>query len=274
MIKPTIINIDDTTSNDELHLIKACGFPLVQVARRDLLTQSLPSSNQPVNSFGMLRTTRLEREEYLVADASMRQSGIQLRNSPHVSGLLSDFALHYPLISDLSPRAFVFASNVHPEHIINTVRAAGVSGGIFIKTERKSLKGDSMIQSVTVEAVARCLTALNSAFAPFERLIVKEVIPLESVDHRAIVIGTHIVGFDTGPHVGDQHMTSSAVFEFVYSCVASLARQGLVGDYVIDVARRTDNKAFVVVEIKDLQFTQLKNPRTIWPEIARALITL
>jgi hypothetical protein len=267
---PTIVNVSQFGAADEVEMLTRLGFRVLDLSFEEIVASPHSTvDGRLFESSGMLRVSRLGGEQYAAAYSGLLKRGIQLRNSPEVYNVLSEFSLHYPLIQQVSPKAIVLPSDAPASEIVADAMANGLGKSVFIKTELKSLKADSLIQQISIESVERCQTALKKAFGGFKNYVIKEVIPLEPSDHRAVVFGTHIVGFDAGPLAANGDITASRPFEFVNDVVSSLLRRGLCGDYVIDIARRIDTGNYVVVEMKDVQFTQLKQPQFIWKRIAR-----
>jgi hypothetical protein len=268
MKTPTIVSFPGFTSSDESAVIRKCGFPFIEFSTEIASSITTDKDLKTTESQGLLRSLRMEKSQYEHLYSALLERRIRLRNTPEISATVSEFELHYPLIADASPRALVFPSSTSAHDIFEAIKCSKLGSAVFIKTEKKSLKTASMVRELTEDKLSECLHALNEAFAPFKTYVVKQILPLEAVDHRAVIYGTHIAGFDTGPHAGVSAV-QSPVFEFVYDCVGMLARKGLVADYVLDVAKREDTGKFIIVEIKDLQFTQIKNPEFIWAQIAR-----
>lgn len=263
-MKPLILDVNAFTAPNELEIARQSGFEVLQKTLEDL--PEIPVRSE--ETLGVLRCERLEKAPYATLFARLREKRVTLINDPDMCERASEFSLQYPLIRAASPRATVVPSSATAAEILTAVEAAGLKFPIFIKTERKSLKDKSLVKSGD-DALETAMEALRSAFSPFKTFVIKEVLPLDAADSRGFIYRNSLVTFDTGPLVGVEAFARDRLYHFLYSQLSALAAKRFADFYIIDVTRRIDTGAFVIVEIKDAQFTKVKRPDLFWPAFAR-----
>lgn len=265
-MKPLIIDANSFSRSNELELARRAGFEVLQITLGDL--PAIPARTEGI--IAVLRCERLEKEPYAMLFARLQEKHVTLINTPDMCERASEFSLQYPLIHAVSPKAIVLPSSSSASEVLAAIIEAGLKFPIFVKTERKSLKDKSLVPNGE-SALVTTLEALRSAFSPFKTFVVKEVVPLETDDSRAFIYRGSLVSFDTGPLVGVAGFARDQLYHFLVPWLAQLAAKRFAEFYIIDVTRRTDTGEFVVVEIKDAQFTQVKRPDLFWPSFARML---
>jgi hypothetical protein len=263
-MKPLILDVNAFTAPDELEFARRWGFEVLQTTLEDV--SEIPTRSE--GTLAILRCERLEKESYAELFGCLREKRVTLINDPDMSERASEFSLHYPLIRAASPRSTVVPSSATATDVLAAVDAAGLKFPIFIKTERKSLKDKSLVKSGD-SALKTVLEALRSAFSPFKTFVIKEVVPLEANDSRGFIYRNSLVTFDTGPLVGVEAFARDPIYHFLSLQLSDLAAKRFANFYIIDVTRRTDSGTFIIVEIKDAQFTKVKRPDLFWSAFSR-----
>lgn len=262
-----ILDLDQFTSEPEEAIVTQCGLTLVRLTKSELLAFSPPFSPAHV----ILRSERMEAEEYRQIHSILSAKGLTLVNSPEMSQRASEFSLQYPLIENASPRSLVLRSDAQLDEIMEQIEIMGLRFPLFVKTERKSLKERSLVNEPSKAALASTIDGLNSVLGPFKSLVIKEVLPLDPDDSRGIVFHNTLIAFDTGPLVTQPEFQRSRIFHFFYHWMAFLGSSNFANFYVMDVTKVIGKDTYVIVEIKDAQFTKIKNLEKFWRNFANRI---
>jgi hypothetical protein len=262
-----ILDLDQFTSDAEETIIREAGLTLVKLKRGDVYTFTPPYSPAQV----ILRSERMESAEYRQLHSTLSAKGLTLVNSPEMSERASEFSLQYPLIQSASPRSLILRSDAHLDEVMQQIEACELRFPLFIKTERKSLKERSLVYDPTKAAIASTIEALNLSFGQFKTLVIKEVLPLDPQDSRGIVFRNSFLSFDTGPLANEADFQRARIYHFFYHWMAYLGSQDFANFYVMDVTQVVGHDKYIIVEIKDAQFTKIKNPIKFWRTLASQL---
>jgi len=270
-MKPCVLRIGNFAT-EEIPSVKTAGFEAIELHVRDIVGTSPAPTLPPFDGDVVLRSDRLTDATYGAVYDFVSKGGGRLINDPAENQLLSNFELHYPKIAAFSPNAIILPSGTPPEEILERLRASGIRFPVFVKTEMKSLKGDSILAAPTLDAITMLAAKLHDAFAPFATFVVKEMVnldeigqPPETLEYRSFVLDGHVVHREGGRRgIVLPDAAENGAAEFISRVVSALTQAGFPRHYIIDVAKLAGTSGFIVVEIKDAQFTKAKDYERFW----------
>ncbi len=270
-MKPWIVRINNFSA-EEIPSVKTAGFRMHELHIRDTVGTFVAEKPQPFDGDVILRTDRLTETTYEMVFDFVSKHGGRVINDPTSNRLLSNFALHYPMIATFSPKAIILPSAMPPREILDQVRASNIRFPIFIKTEMKSLKSDSVLAEPTLDAVTILAAKLHAAFDPFATFVVKEMVkldeagqPPETLEYRSFVVDGEIVHREGGRRgMALPDPSANGATDFISRVVFALTQAGFPRHYIIDVAKIAGTGDFIVVEIKDAQFTKVRDHERYW----------
>lgn len=263
----------------EIPAIKEHPIDLVLVDEKQLREVNFDLSNvstaaTPIEA--MLRSPRLPHEVYQRLYDALHRRNIHLINTPDMVRRASEFELHYPLIEDATPRSIVFSANVSATELFEEVRRKNMRPPLFVKTEIKSLKSGSVISEDSFEAVATVLQNLRSQLTGFYRIIVREMVKLKplpehpdtTLEYRAFILHNKIVMVQDGTEgKPSPPLTETGADRFYEHWVSKLAETDFSNFYIMDVAQLADSNDFVIIEIKDGQYTKVRDINSFWKSL-------
>lgn len=275
-ILPQIIIAVPDYVPSEIPLIQAQSFDLVLTDEKQLRECSLDPSTLPaptVPTEAMLRSPRLPHEAYQHLYDVLRRRNIHLINTPEMVRRASEFELHYPLIEEATPRSIVLSANVSASELFEEVQRRNLRPPLFVKTEIKSLKSESVISEHSLEAVDRVLQNLRAQLTGFYRIIVREMVKLNplpghldtTLEYRAFVMHNKIVMVQDGTEgKPSPPLTETGADRFYEHWVNKLAGFNFSNFYIMDVAQLTESNDFIIIEIKDGQYTRVRDGASFW----------
>lgn len=276
-MKPWIVRLNDFAS-DEVPSVLSAGFRTCELQLADIL-DGADTTSVEFGSDVILRSERLSEAEYRAVYGFLARRGGRAINTPEDSQLLSNFDLHYPLIRQYSPKAVILPSSATPDELRQQLQVRNIQFPVFVKTELKSLKDESILRAPDLGAITSLVRKLHSAFDPFATFVVKEMVDLERfgspptpLEYRSFVLDEKVIhqeGDQRGKQLPDP--SSNGANRFVSEVISALGSRGFPRHYIIDVAKVAGSNSFVVVEIKDAQFTKSKDYERYWRAMGSAL---
>lgn len=260
----------------ELDVLQSLSLDLVLADEKQLLKHNLDLSNLPTPltlTEAMLRSPRLPHQTYQQLYDILLRRNIKLINTPEMVRRASEFELHYPLIEDATPRSIVLSANVTATEVFEEVQRKNLKPPLFVKTEIKSLKSGSVIKSNNLEEIDAVLQNLRTQLSGFYRIIVREMVKLKplpkhpeiTMEYRAFVVHNEIVMVQDGTEgKPSPPLMNTGADRFYEQWVEKLAKANFSNFYIMDVALLADNSDFVIIEIKDGQYTKIRDVRSFW----------
>lgn len=232
---------------------------------------TLPSMGTPTEA--MLRSPRLPHDTYQHLYDVLQRRNIRLVNTPEMVRRASEFELHYPLIEEATPRSIITSANTSVTDLYEEIIRKGLKVPLFVKTEIKSLKSGSVIKDLNVDALAEVLGNLRAQLSGFYRIIVREMVKLQpltnhpdaTLEYRAFVLHNRIVivqdGTEGKPSPPVKETGGEAFFR---KWVGKLAATNFSNFYIMDIALLAGGDDFVIIEIKDGQYTKIRDADAFW----------
>lgn len=209
-----------------------------------------------------VRGPRLDEEEYNKLWHQVTALGFDVITTPQSFCLASSFALHYPLLGELSPRA-VICNNLTDEIELNQrISIEKLKFPVFVRSEIESaakyvgIEG-CIMREPTKSDIERVLGNLKQHVKGFKSIIVKELLPIATerngtrLEFRAVGARGRLISFD------HDSCSSSLPAPQTFGLEASASRAfgalqdgGLSGAVFLDLAIVEGGRP-IVVECKD-----------------------
>jgi len=260
----------------EIPVMRAQNINLTLLDERELREHNIKQEQLPMESTpteAMLRSPRLPHDTYQYLYDALQRRNIVLINSPEMVRRASEFELHYPLIEKATPRSLIVSANISPTDLYDDIRRKGLRVPLFVKTEIKSLKSGSVIENLTVDSLDKVLENLRTQLSGFYRIIVREMVKLQRLpddpdtplEYRAFVLHNKIVITQDGTEGKPSPPLGETGGDMFYDqWIDTLARANFSNFYIMDIARAADANQFVIIEIKDGQYTKIRNVDSFW----------
>jgi len=279
---PIMVVVNNHDPN-ELRVLQHLGFTIIHIDEQQVQARRVTDLHLPIlteGTEGILRSPRLSSETYLYLYDLLVQHGIRLVNTPAMSERASEFRLHYPFIAKATPQSIVLPADASASELVREIQRAGLHAPLFMKTETKSLKGESVVTRADLESVDSVRRKLTERLAGFRDIVVKELVPLRSspadpatsIEYRAFVAHGKIACFDAPPEgMRMPPIEESAAPSFYDEWVSRLRDADFCNFYIMDVAMLAGSDDFMIVEIKDAQFTRPRDPNGLWTGMRRVV---
>jgi hypothetical protein len=259
----------------ELSAIRRSGIDLVlineeELRERRIKDEMLPTRDEPTEA--VLRSPRLPHEVYQYLYGLLQKRNISLINTPEMVKTASEFELHYPLIEQATPRSIVMSANISPTELLEEINRKALKFPVFVKTEIKSLKSGSIIRESNLAEMERVLHSLRTQLSGFYRIIVREMLDLRRLpgdpdivlEYRAFVMHNSIVTVQDGTEGKTNPPLSSVGRDFYEHWVNELGKVNFSNFYIMDIAMLALKDQFLIIEIKDGQYTKIRNVESFW----------
>lgn len=265
----------------EISVIKSQPFDLLLADDKLLQENKLDLSSLPTLATiteAMLRSPRLSHEAYQRLYETLLRRNIQLINTPEMVRCASEFELHYPLIEEATPRSIVLSANISTAELFEEVQRRNLRLPLFVKTEIKSLKSVSVISELKLETIDKVLENLRTQLSGFYRIIVREMVKLKSLpehsdttlEYRAFVMHNKIVMVQDGTEgKPSPSVAATGADHFYEHWVNKLASVNFSNFYILDIAQLADSSDFVIIEIKDGQYTKVRDVDSFWKSLPK-----
>jgi hypothetical protein len=262
---------------DEIAAMKAQGITPILITEADVRKayinpDILPGVSMPTAA--ILRSPRLQHEDYQQIYECLKRRNIVLVNTPDMVRMASEFVLHYPIIEQATPRSIIRPVNTSPVELYAAIHEQGLKFPLFVKTELKSLKTGSIIQKDDLRSIEAVLQNLHTQLSGFKHVIVREMVQLQTLpdhpdttlEYRAFVLHNHLVLVQDGT----QGRPCPPLLEtggdlFYKEWIKKLGQMDFSNFYIMDIAMLADEKTFVIIEIKDGQYTKIRDADSFGP---------
>jgi len=263
----------------EIPVMKAQNVNLILLDENAVIAQQIKHDQvdfQPSPTEAILRSPRLAHDTYQYLYETLQRRNIILINTPEMVRRASEFELHYPLIEKATPRSLIVSANVSPRDLYEEIQRTGLRLPLFVKTEIKSLKSGSVIEELSVNALDTVLNNLRTQLSGFFRIIVREMIELErlsdypdtALEYRAFVLHNQIIIVQDGTEgKPSPPIVQTGGDRFYKEWIDALARANFSNFYIMDIARSAKDRDFVIIEIKDGQYTKIRDVDAFWRRI-------
>lgn len=261
---------------DEIPVIKDSNFNLFLLDEEKIRQHEFNVSEIPTfkdSETAILRSPRLLHQTYGYLYDALQKKNIVLINTPEMVRRASEFEIHYPLIEEATPKSIIFSVHSSASDIFEEIKRKGLEAPLFMKTEVKSLKSGSVINNLDIESIETVVNNLRAQLSGFHTIIVREMVELRRLpddpdtvlEYRAFVVNGEIATIENGTK-GKNFPQCSEVggLDFYNKWISKLHQLDFSNFYIMDIALLNDGSDFNIIEIKDGQYTKLKDINAFW----------
>ncbi len=219
----------------------------------------------------MLRGKKLAADDYRMLCENLLSLGVKSRTMPDAYAVLSDSDLYERSIPDFVPKSHTF--DLSSCQLLSDVVEIATWGQVFIRSEMGSVAKHAGLENCFVDSADPTdwsvkIQVLRNTFPNAARLICRAVVAVKKIgevpsEGRFIVVQGHAPYLDHYEASGPEARTSFALaFGNAAAEVAErFERDGIVGDYFIDIGEKEAGGWFVV-EVKPLYNGTIRDIRT------------